>query len=406
MTRIRLGLNGLNFFTAAVQAGFGPFIAVWLTQSGWTLIDLGLVLSIGTLAALIGQLPGGLLVDHIHHKRFAAYGALAALGASALLLAMTPTQPVVWSAEIVHGLASCVMTPAIAALTLAVCGHDDFGEQLGQNTRYASLGNAASAALLGVAASTISEQAVFLVTAGLVLPALASLFLIRKSDHLEPEEDDHKALFHPREREHWPWQIFADPALHIFAAGCVLFQLANAALLPVALNGLTHKGDAPGYLVSATIVVPQIIAATIAPWAGSLAQRVGRRPVLIVGFAAVPLRALLLAVLPGALPLAVLQALDGVSAAVFGMMLPLIAADLTARTGYLNFAIGALGLAASLGATFSTAIAGWVGGHLGDSMTFLFLAAIGAASVLLLWIAMPETRPAITRATRQAAMPA
>jgi predicted MFS family arabinose efflux permease len=39
-------------------------------------------------------------------------------------------------------------------------------------------------------------------------------------------------------------------------------------------------------------------------------------------------------------------------------------------------------------------------------MTFLFLAAIGTASVLLLWIAMPETRPASTRAARQAAMPA
>jgi predicted MFS family arabinose efflux permease len=400
-----LGLNGLNFFTAAVQAGFGPFIAVWLTQSGWTLIDLGLVLSIGTLAALIGQLPGGLLVDHVHHKRFAAGGALIALCASALLLSLAPTQPMVWGAEIVHGLASCVMTPAIAAMTLAVCGHDNFGERLGQNTRYASLGNAASAALLGAAASAISEQAVFLVTAALVLPALATLFMIQKSDHVDPA-DDHPALLHPRERQHWPWQIFADPALHIFAVACVMFQLANAALLPVALNGLTHKGNAPGYLVSATIVVPQIVAATIAPWAGNLAQRIGRRPVLMVGFAAVPLRALLFAILPGALPLAAVQALDGVSAAVFGMMLPLIAADLTDRSGYLNFAIGALGLAGGLGATFSTALAGWVGAHLGDSMTFLFLAAIGAASVLLLWMAMPETRPASTRTARQAAVPA
>ena len=73
------------------------------------------------------------------------------------------------------------MTPAIAALTLSMCGHDDFGERLGQNTRYASLGNAASAALLGGAASAISEQSVFLVTAGLVLPALLALFMIPPS---------------------------------------------------------------------------------------------------------------------------------------------------------------------------------------------------------------------------------
>jgi hypothetical protein len=46
--RSRLGLNGLNFFTAAVQAGFGPFIAVWLTLNGWTLSAVGLALSVGS----------------------------------------------------------------------------------------------------------------------------------------------------------------------------------------------------------------------------------------------------------------------------------------------------------------------------------------------------------------------
>jgi MFS family permease len=262
--RSRLGLNGLNFFTAAVQAGFGPFIAVWLTLNGWTLGALGLALSIGTLAALIGQLPGGMLVDQIHRKRIPAAGALIALGISALLLCLAPTQPLVWSAQIAHGLASCVMTPAIAALTLSMCGHDSYSERLGQNTRYASLGNAASAGLLGAAASAISEQSVFLVTACLVVPALAALFIVRMSDCVDPE-GDHSALRHPREREHKPWQIFADPTLHVFAAAIVLFQLANAALLPVALNGLTRMGGVPGFVISATIIVPQIITAMFAP---------------------------------------------------------------------------------------------------------------------------------------------
>jgi MFS family permease len=213
-------------------------------------------------------------------------------------------------------------------------------------------------------------------------------------------------LRHPSEREHWPWKLFAEPALHVFAAAVVLFQLANAALLPLALNGLARHGGAPGFVVSASIVVPQIIAASIAPWAGRLTQRIGRRPVLLVGFAAVPVRAVLFAVLPGALPLTVFQALDGVSAAVFGLMLPLIAADLTQRTGYLNLAIGALGLASGLGATFSTVIAGSIGDRFGDLMMFLFLAAVGAMAVVLLWLVMPETRPARTRDAQQATQPA
>lgn len=403
--RSRLGLNGLNFFTAAVQAGFGPFIAVWLTQNLWSLGDLGLALSVGTLAALFGQLPGGLLVDQVHRKRPTATCALIALGGSALMLCPAPTRPLVWGAEVVHGFASCVMTPAIAALTLSLCGHDSYSERLGQNTRYASLGNAASAALLGAAASVISEQAVFLVTAALVVPALGCLFIIRTSDLVDPA-DDHPALRPPGEREHSPWQIFADPALHVFGLACVLFQLANAALLPVALNGLTRKGEAPGFVVSATIVVPQIITALIAPWAGGLAQRIGRRPVLVAGFAAVPLRAVLFVVLPGALPLTIFQVLDGVSAAVYGLALPLIAADLTKRTGYLNLAIGALGLASGIGATASTVVAGWIGDRLGDATAFLFLATSGAASVLLLWLAMPETRPERQGTATKAQQPA
>jgi MFS family permease len=390
--RSRIGLNSLNFLTAAIQAGFGPFIAVWLTQNGWSLADIGIALGIGTFAQLLAQVPGGWLVDHIHRKRQATAGALIGLGISALLLSMPPVTPLIWGAEVAHALASAVMTPALAALTLTLCGHDSFGSRLGLNARYASLGAAGSAALLGFAASVTSDRSVFLVTAALVFPALAAVLVIRPPAAASMAED-HSALLHPDDREHPSWSIFREPALHLFAVAAVLFQLANAGLLPTALNMLARQGQAPGYIVSGCIILPQIVVAVLSPWAGSMAERIGRRPVLLVGFAAVPLRAVLFSTVPSAVPLVVIQALDGVSAAVFGMMLPLIAADVTRGTGFLNLAIGSLGLAAGLGATFSPSLAGLVADRFGDPAAFLCLGAAGAAATLVLAFAMPETRP-------------
>jgi MFS family permease len=88
------------------------------------------------------------------------------------------------------------------------------------------------------------------------------------------------------------------------------------------------------------------------------------------------------------------------------MMLPLIAADVTRNTGFLNLAIGSLGLASSLGAMFSPTLAGLVAVRFGDSTAFLTLGAAGLVAVLLLGVAMPETRPERSRDVREATLPA
>ena len=63
------GLNGLNFFVADMLTGFGPFVTVYLTANGWHPTDVGFVLSLGSMAAIAGQVPAGLLVDAVPLKR-------------------------------------------------------------------------------------------------------------------------------------------------------------------------------------------------------------------------------------------------------------------------------------------------------------------------------------------------
>ena len=99
--RARLGLNGLNFFLAATQTGFGPFIPVFLTGLTWSQTGIGFALSIGTLAAIASQLPAGALVDAVHDKRAITALALALTGLSALLLAAWPRPGAGFVAQIV-----------------------------------------------------------------------------------------------------------------------------------------------------------------------------------------------------------------------------------------------------------------------------------------------------------------
>jgi MFS family permease len=219
--------------------------------------------------------------------------------------------------------------------------------------------------------------------------------LFRRSDRVV--ETDHPSLLHPRERRQrnqQPWHILREPALHIFAVCAVLFSLANAAMLPLALNELAKRTGGSGFVVSASIIVPQAIVALCSPWAGRMAQQIGRRPILLVGFAALPLRAILFVDLPDAVPLVIIETLDGISGTVFGLMVPLIAADVTKRSGFLNLAISSIGLAVGFGATISTTLAGWLADELGAPMAFFSLAIIGLGALLAVWSWMPETRPA------------
>jgi MFS family permease len=388
----RNAVCALNFFVAAMQTGFGPFVSVWLVSQGWSLTQVGVALSIGTVAALCLQLPGGMLVDFVRRERDITAAALATVAVSALMIATTPSMSAICVAQVLHSFGSVVITPAIAALTFALFGRDGFSERLGSNARYASLGSAFAAGAFGLASTRLGQQSIFLIAAALALPAAVSLLAIRQGPpRLAPHHD--MASDGPADRAPI-WAIFRDPAVLIFALCVILFYFANATLLSLEIGRLSQRGEAWGFIVPAAIIVPQIIVAVWSPRVGAAARYLGRRKVLLVGFLALPARALLFAANPGPEAVAVIQVLDGVSATVLGLMIPLIASDLTRKTGHFNMAIGTFGLAAGLGATFSTTVAGWVADRMGADMAFLGLALVGALATILLLLAMPETQPA------------
>jgi MFS family permease len=175
----------------------------------------------------------------------------------------------------------------------------------------------------------------------------------------------------------------------------MLFHLSNAAMLPMAGVEITKRADNhASMIIAACILVPQLMVALLSPYAGRFADRLGRRWVLLVGFCALPVRAVLLAWVDDPLWIIPVQAFDGLGGAAFGVMTPLIAADISGTGGRFNLRMGIIGLVIAGAASVSYTVAGAIATEMGTPTAFYALALVGLCAVLTVALLMPETRPA------------
>ena len=389
------GLDGVNLFLAGALSGFGPYVAAYLAEQKWTQQSIGFVLTAGGFAGLLSQLPGGALLDAIRSKRIAVALGAGMVAAGALIIEVWPSFPLVLAALVLQGITGGFLGLAITAISLGLVGNAALAERLGRNQRFASAGGVLATGFMGFIAYFLSYRGIFIVAAALVLPLLLALSRVQPSDihfgrascipnHRGPSPP-------PRARLRSLWKI---RGLLIFA-GCVfLFQMANASMLPLAGEAFAYNQEAiSSLIVTALIMVPQVIVAIMAPWAGRRANTWGRRPLLLVGFTALPIRALVFAWTTNPTILIVAQILDGVSGTMLGVLTALIVADLTAGTGRFNLAQGFVGAISGIGASLSTTLSGLVAGNLGRAAGFQGIAAVALAALLLLWSLMPETHP-------------
>jgi MFS family permease len=389
------GLDWFAFFVADVQTGWGPFVATYLTSVAWTQFDIGLILTIGTITGLALQIPAGALVDRVPAKRLLAALAVASISASALLLALWPIFSVVVAAKVLHAIASSLLGPTLVAMSLGLVGHALFSIRLGRNVRFLSLGNAIAAGLAGVIAYYYSNHAIFFLTAALGVPTLIALAQISSSE-IDPELA--RGGISKSGVSTWFQTIYGlmhHRVLIGFAATIVLFQLANAAMLPI-LAGILAKRDpeTAALVLSICILVPQFVVVAIAPWIGVKAQSWGRRPLLLLTFVALSARGAIFAVTSDPYLLVAAQLLDGISAASLGVLVPLVIADVTRGSGHFNFAQGLIGAAVGIGASFSTTLAGFIADTSGPAITFLLLACVGVMGLVFVFAVVPETRGA------------
>ena len=386
-------LDWFVFFVADVQTGFGPFVAVYLTTQKWTQIDIGLVLTIGGFVGLLAQIPAGAIVDGVRSVRLAAAISLVSVALSAFALAIWPVYLFVTASRVLQAGASCVLGLAITRISLDLAGRNGASRRFGRNASFASVGTGLAAAGMGACGFYLSNRAVFVLAGLLAIPAVVALFQIQGMRRPPPK---------PRSRGTGTrrpallsdlWTLVRIRPLMVFAVCLALFHLANASMLSLAASMLTlHAAEAASALVAASIVVPQLIVTVLSPGVASRAQIWGRKPLLAVGFLALALRGSLFAWTIDPRLLVAGQVLDGISAAVLGVLIPLTIADVTRGSGRFGLAQGVVGTAMGVGAALSTTLSGYLADTFNSRYAFMALASVAVVGLLGLLAVMPETR--------------
>ena len=389
-------LDLINFLLADVRGGLGPYVGIFLLgQAHWDQASIGLVLTISGLIGISLHAPIGVFIDATRHKRALLIGGVALLAAAAVAIVKAPTMPVVLAADIAMAVLGAVFAPTVAAITVGLVRRQYLAQRLARNAACDRAGNIFAAAAAGIAGWALSLEAVFYLVPMFAALTTAAILCIPAAaiDHRRARGLDVDAAAISPHAESWHAMLRHRPLL-VLAGGLALFHFANAPIL--LLLGLELERQHPAIVtlyMSIAIIAAQLVSIPVALMVGARADLWGRKPLLLLGFAALPVRLLLYALTDHPAWIVAGQLLDGVSLGTLDALLALMLADIMRGTGRYNAARGIVGTVQGIGGSASNIVAGLLVVGAGYPVAFIALAGIAAAAFLLILLALPETRP-------------
>jgi MFS family permease len=378
-------LLALNFFMADMQSGIGPFVGVFLLQSGWASGLIGTALTIGNIAGLMITAPVGAVIDATNYKRaWVIVPGVAVVTASALIL-MSQEFWIVATSQIATSVAGAAIVPAVTGITLGLVKQKGFNRQNGRNQAFNHAGNMMGAAISGYLGWRYGYVAVFVLAAFfgaisigcvLMIPATAIDYHAARGTK-EDAPDGQPSAFHV---------LLTHKPLLVLAAALAAFHLGNASIVP--LYGLAAVADqqanGPSF-VATTIVVAQGVMVIAAIVGMRIAGNRGYWSVLLASFLVLPIRGVIACSLGGWSGVIPVEILDGIGIGLQSVAVPGVVARSLNGTGRINLGQGAVLSVQGIGASLSPALGGWIAQILGYPATFLLLGSFGLISVAL-WI--------------------
>jgi MFS family permease len=385
-------LDWLNFFLADVRGALGPYLGIFLLiEQHWNQAAIGIVATVAGIVGLAVQTPVGALIDATYWKRGVVVAGVSVLSVSALAICLAPSFAVALTAQTTMAIAGAVFGPSIAAITLGILGSHGLAYRMGRNAAFDHAGNVCIAVVAGAVGWCFSQSAVF------YLVPIFSLLAASAVLSVPPRAIDHARARglgspHALDRPSGLSALMACKPLLTFAICVALFHLANAAMLPLVGQKLALANKGAGtVLMSACIIAAQAIMLPTALMVGAKADSWGRKPIFLAAFAVLPIRGALYTLSNDPFWLVAVQLLDGVGAGIFGVLAPLVVADLMRGTGRYNVSLGAVATVQGIGASLSNTVAGLIVVTAGYSAAFLTLAGVAVAAFIIFLIAMPET---------------
>ena len=384
-------LGWLNFFLADIQTGVGPFVAAYLAANHWDARAVGFALTGGGLVTVAMAPFAGGMVDASRHKLRLIAIATLSLSIGAVLIAVGAKRPLIAVAMTLIGAAGAFLGPGLAAITLGIVGKGKFDRVFGRNQGFNAAGNVATALALAGVSWLLGLRAIFIAAAALAIPVWLTLRTINPRAIDDKVAQGEGATGEKGGVANF-FKVCGDRTLLIFFGCAFLFHFANAAMLPQ-LGEMLARGDqrvaAP--FMSACIIVTQCVIAASAASVGRMAGKIGRKPLLLIGFGVLPVRGVLYSLTHVTGALIAIQLLDGVANSIFGVVSILLVADRMRGKGHFNLAQGALAVSVGLGAALSNTYGGTLAHRFGFGASFVGLAAVGLVGFGLLWIGVPET---------------
>lgn len=391
--RSLLGLTALVFFMSDVRDGIGPFLAIYLKSTlNWDTQKTGMALASMSIAAAFMQLPSGLFVDSTKFKRLILALSAGLISIGCLIILFFPSLLNIILAQSLIGIASAVIPPAIAAITIGLVGRSVFPKRVSINEAWNHAGNLVTALAAGVLGQLLGHNWILYVACFFASMSIFSILFIN------PKEIDHSAareLSSSTSKPESLLHLLKQKSILIFCLSIVLFHLGNAAQLPLVGQLLAKQNpDIDALFMAASIILAQFVMIGVAYTVGLYMNSFGRKPIFLIAFLILPIRALLYTLTTNPVWLLAIQLLDGIGAGIFGVIAIVIVSDLSKGTGRFNFFQGMVALCTGIGAALSNLIAGSIVKLGGFNIGFLSLSLVSVLGLIFFCVFMPETKEA------------